>query len=148
MIAIEAAAPAKGRRLPSQMARGSMALAMCYLAAIMRWPNPHVSIPRFQIAAGQIGCTVASWQPCGHEALAITSAIAVLPKNPAITTLALRKGRLSGSSSLLQLLMVKLWTSDEDEELRKAVAKFGAGSDAPREDGARRKKEKRNKKGR
>ena len=130
LIAIEVAAPAKAGRLPSQMARGSMALAMCYLAAIMRWPNPHVSIPLFQIATCQAGCTAAYWQRCGDEALAITSAIAVLSKNRAITASALRKDRLPGSSSLAQLLMADKWTAGEDDTLRDAVAQAGGAPES------------------
>ena len=43
LIAIEVAAPAKAGRLPSQMCRGSMAQAMCYLAVIMLLTNTLVS---------------------------------------------------------------------------------------------------------
>ena len=130
LIAIEVAAPGNAGRLPSQMGRGSMAQAMCYLAAIMRWPNPHVSIPRFQIAACQAGCTAAYWQRCGDEALSITSAIAVLSKNRAITASALRKERLPGSRPLLQLPMGDHWSAEQDGKLRDAVAQSGGAPES------------------
>ena len=46
---------------------------------------------------------------------------AAVSNAPSITKLALRKGRLSGSSSLGQLLMAGRWKADEDCKLREAV---------------------------
>ena len=129
MIAIEAAAPAKGRRLPSQMARGSMALAMCYLAAMMLLTNTLVREDFTTLGARRkTGPNAAALDQCCCSFERPWTTAAAISKAPSITTLALRKGRLSGRP-LLQL-MPKKWTPDEDKKLRDAVAQAGGAPES------------------
>ena len=104
------------------MGRSSMAQAMCYLGVIMLLKNTLV-IVRFETP--RLGChtgakTASLDENCCSFARLWTTAAAA-KKTLAEKPPALRKGCLSGSRPLLQLLMAK-WTAYEDEELRKAVA--------------------------
>ena len=112
------------------MARGSMALAVCYLAAGMLLQNTLVIVRFEPLRVGcQTGANTASLDEncCSLARLRTSSAAA--QKTLAEKPPALHKNYLSGSRPLLQLLMAK-WTADEDGKLRGAVDEFGAGGDA------------------
>ena len=122
---------AAGRRLPSQMARGSMAQAMYQLAAIMLLRNTLVKV-RFETpeVGCQIGANTAALDQCCCSLARLRTTSAAAKKTLAEKPPALRKG-FSGSRP--QLLMSKWakWTADEDGKLRGAVDEFGAGRGAP-----------------
>ena len=108
------------------MGRGSMAQAMCRLAAIMLLRNTLV-IVNFEtpLVGCQIGAKTASLDEncCNFARFWITTAAA--QKTLAEKPPALHKDHLPGSSSLLQLQMALKWTDASDQQLRDAVAQAG-----------------------
>ena len=130
MIAIEVAAPAKGRRLPSQMARGSMAQAMGYPVVIMLLTNTLAIVNFETLRVGcQIGVKTASLDEnfCSFARLWTTAA--AVSKAPSITTQAQHTDRLPGSRPLMEVKKGP-WNAEEDDKLRGAVDEFGAGRGA------------------
>ena len=125
MIAIEVAAPAKAGRLPSQMARGSMAQAMGYPVVIMLLTNTLATWDfETRDARSPSGLKVASLdENCGSFARIWTTSAAA-QKTIAEKPPALRKGCLSGSRP--QLLMA--WTAVEEQALRDAVEQQPGGA--------------------